>query len=128
MSAQDIAVVALTCYRENRGGGYAGMQSVANVIVNRASKSGSSLYMICIAPEQFSSLTAKNDPELSLWPVDDDPSWIQALQIAALASAGTLKDITLGATNYYATSMTTPPYWAASMTYTVEIEGQKFYR
>ena len=46
----------------------------------------------------------------------------------AQAAAGALEDITGGATSYYALSMTTPPYWAASMTPTVVIAGQKFFR
>lgn len=121
-------VVALTCWRENRGGGYAGMQSVANVLMNRAAKSGASLYQECIRPEQFSSITSKGDPQLTLWPHETEPAWIQACQIAADAVAGTLKDITLGATNYYAASMAEPPGWAAEMQFTVTIEGQKFYR
>lgn len=122
------SIVALTVWRENRGGGYAGMQSVANVIANRAAKSGASLYEECIRPMQFSSMTAHGDPQLTVYPRDTEPAWIQALQIAADAVAGTLKDITLGATSYYALSMKEPPYWAASMEFTVAIEGQKFYR
>jgi hypothetical protein len=38
MTIADQFVLALTCWRENRGGGIPGMQSVANVIMNRAAK------------------------------------------------------------------------------------------
>ena len=128
MSAEDIAILALTCWRENRGGGYAGMQSVANVVTNRVKQRKTSLYAECTRKWQFSSITAESDPQLDLWPSENDPQWIQALQIAQQAADGILPDITLGATSYYATSMTTPPAWAAQMTYTVTIEGQKFYK
>ena len=128
MSAQSTAITALTCWRENRSGGYAGMQSVANVIVNRSRHSGASLYTECTRRLQFSSITAHNDPQLALWPIEGDPEWIQALQIAAAADAGELKDITLGSTNYYAASLDPVPSWAAEMTFTVQIAGQKFYR
>lgn len=128
MSVEDIAILALTCWRENRGGGYVGMQSVANVVVNRKNARNSSLYTECIRPWQFSSMTAKCDPQLATWPADSDPQWIQALNIAQQASEGTLPDITLGATSYYAASMDTPPDWAAQMQFTVTIEGQKFYK
>lgn len=128
MSVEDIAILALTCWRENRGGGYVGMQSVANVVVNRKNARSSSLYAECIRPWQFSSMTAKGDPQLATWPDENDPQWIQALNIAQQASEGTLPDITLGATSYYAASMDTPPDWAAQMQFTVTIEGQKFYK
>lgn len=104
------------------------MQSVANVICNRAQSLKTTLYAQCIRPWQFSSITAKGDPQLTLWPPESDPQWIQALQIAADAVNGTLKDITAGSTFYYAASMANPPEWAAEMQFTVEISGQKFFR
>jgi spore germination cell wall hydrolase CwlJ-like protein len=128
VSAQSTAITALTCWRENRGGGYQGMQSVANAIANRAQTRRLSLYAVCTQPEQFSSLTAKGDPQLATWPEDDDPQWIEALEIAAAADAGELPDIIGGATNYYAASLDPAPDWAASMTFTVEIAGQMFFK
>jgi hypothetical protein len=73
-------------------------------------------------------MTAAGDPNLILFPADNDPQWQEALTLASQASRGSLDDITGGATSYYALSMTTPPYWAASMTKTVEIEGQVFFK
>ena len=58
----------------------------------------------------------------------DFQAWQIALELAAQAAAGTLEDITGGATNYYAESMKEPPYWAASMTKTCEIAGQLFFK
>lgn len=104
------------------------MQSVANVILNRASTRKTSPYAECVRPWQFSSITAKGDPELSLWPAVGDPQFAIAADLAAEAAAGTLADITGGATSYYALSMTIPPAWAAQMTRTAEIEGQVFFK
>src|SRR5512146_2919894 len=125
MNVSDQFLIALTAWRENRGGGYPGMQSVANVIVNRARTRGSSAYQECVRPWQFSSITAKGDPQLVLWPSPNDSSWATAQSIALAAANGSLEDITGGATGYYALTMATPPSWAAAMTETVTIEGQK---
>jgi hypothetical protein len=104
------------------------MQSVANVIMNRAAKRRTDAYTECVRPMQFSSLTAKGDPELTLWPADNDPQWLEAIALAGQAAVGTLEDITDGATSYYALTMTSPPYWASSMTPTVVIQNQQFYK
>ena len=104
------------------------MQSVLNVLTNRAKSRGTSVYTEATRKWQFSSMTAPGDPNLILYPPANDAQWQQALELAQQMAAGTLEDITGGATSYYALSMATPPYWAASMTPTVEIQGQKFFR
>ena len=143
----DDAILALTCWRENRGGGYTGMQSVSNVIQNRAKKHGTSLYQECVKPLQFSSLTAKGDPELTLWPKPDDAQWLTAQQIAAQAVDGTLADLTMGADLYYnpdtiardsnhktielpdGQTLAFPGSWnPAAVTYLTTIAGHAFFR
>lgn len=108
------------------------MQSVANVIMNRAAERKTSATSECLRQWQFSSMTAKGDPELSLGPdALDSASWstfMAACELAEEAAAGTLVDITEGATSYYALSMKTPPAWAATMTKTVTIKGQVFFK
>ncbi len=137
-------MLALTMWRENRGGGEAGMQSVGNVIVNRALRSRISVYAVCTAAEQFSSITAKGDPELDLWPNESDTQWAMALDLAARAAAGALPDITGGADLYYAprgivshrtftlpngTSIPFPATWNENaVVYTCTIAGQVFFR
>jgi N-acetylmuramoyl-L-alanine amidase len=128
MTLQDQVVGALTAWRENRGGLTPGMQSVLNVLQNRAAARGTTIYEEAVRPWQFSSLTAKGDPELVLWPAEGDPQWQEALSLSAQAAAGSLGDITEGAISYYATSMATPPSWAATMTETVTVAGQIFFR
>lgn len=102
MKIQDQVVLALCIWRENRGHGREGMQSVANVVMNRAAKRGTSAYYECVRPVQFSSMTTKGDPELGLWPAEGDAQWEMALDLAQSAAAGALADITDGATLYYA--------------------------
>jgi spore germination cell wall hydrolase CwlJ-like protein len=127
MTFADQFMLSLTMWRENRGGGYDGMLSVANVIMNRAAKRDSTPYEECIRPWQFSSITAKADPELSLYPSLTDPQWKLAQSIALDAAAGKLNDITDGATFYYALSIPEPS-WAKSMQKTVEIKNQVFFK
>lgn len=128
MNIQDQVIGALCAWRENRGGGTPGMQSVINVLVNRATHRGTDVYTEATRRLQFSSMTADGDPNLILFPQDNDQQWQDALALASSAARSALDDITGGATSYYALSMSTPPYWAASMTRTVEIEGQAFFK
>lgn len=102
MRIQDQVILALTIWRENRGHGVEGMQSVANVILNRAAKNATTIYAECTKRLQFSSMTAPGDPELTLWPSDRDPQWLAAQQIANQAELGALNDLTEGALLYYA--------------------------
>jgi len=128
-SVQDQFMLALTAWRENRSGGRPGMQSVMNVLMNRVARRNSTAYEECVRPWQFSSITAKNDPQLTVWPARDDPAWQEALLLAE--QAGTpygLIDLTDGATSYYAASLSPVPTWAAVMTKTGEIAGQVFFR
>ena len=128
MTIQDQVIGALCAWRENRGGGIAGMQSVINVLVNRATHRGTDVYSEAIRRLQFSSMTAAGDPNLILFPTDNDPQWINALALTSQASRGALDDITEGSTSYYAASMLAAPYWVSSMKYTVTIEGQIFFK
>jgi spore germination cell wall hydrolase CwlJ-like protein len=125
---QDLFMITLTAWRENRGGGEEGMQSVMNTIVNRARIHGMTFYDVCTLHDQYSSVTYPTDPETAIYAVKSDPQWAIARGLAAQAAAGTLVDITDGATSYYALSMKKPPYWAASMTKTVTLFGQVFFK
>jgi spore germination cell wall hydrolase CwlJ-like protein len=101
MRIQDQVMLALTVWRENRSHGIDGMQSVANVILNRAAKRSTNVWTECTRRLQFSSVTAPGDPELTLWPSDGDRQWVDALDLAAKAAAGALDDLTDGALLYY---------------------------
>lgn len=142
MTVQDQTVSSLTAWRENRQYGQAGLQSVLNVIVNRAAKSGDSPYTVCTRHAQFSSISMPG-PEDILWPIEADSLWVLALSLAAQAAAGTLPYITGGSTDYYAphSIVTTaklalpggsvvpfPMGWnPAAVKYQTEIGGQLFF-
>jgi hypothetical protein len=118
------------------------MQAVMNVIINRAAKTGDSLYTVCTTHAQFSSISEPG-PEAYLWPVAADPQWVMALSLASQAAAGTLADLTNGSTLYYApysihttatftlpngTVVPFPEGWNASVvTYEASIGGQLFF-
>lgn len=127
MTPIDQISLALCIWKENRGGGIPGMQSCANVIMNRSAKENKSVYAVVYQPLQFSSMSYQHDPELLIQPKVGDPQWNQAVAIAVQAAAGALQDITGGATSYYALSIAAP-YWAKTMTPTVVVAGQQFYR
>ncbi len=128
MTVQDIAIRALCAWRENRGGGHAGMQSVINVLNNRAAERNTSVYTEAVKRLQFSSMTAPGDPNLVLFPTETDAEFLDALEMMRQVADGELQDLTIGSTSYFATSMKVPPPWAASMTFMIEIAGQRFYR
>ncbi len=128
MTNADRFMIALTAWRENRGGQTPGMQSVVNVICNRAAKRNSSPYAECVRPWQFSSITATHDPQLTNWPSVTDAQYIAALELVEQQAAGTLADLTNGATSYYAASLIPAPAWAKTMTQTVRISGQIFFK
>ena len=106
MTIQDEVFLAITAWKENRGGGVRGMTSVINVIMNRAKMRNTDSYTECVRPEQFSSLTSQGDPELITWPTrnsaGDWAAWEMALSLASEAADGTIEDITQGADLYYA--------------------------
>jgi N-acetylmuramoyl-L-alanine amidase len=126
-----IDTLARTLWGEARGEGYQGMQAVADVVMNRVHAGnfpgGSSIAGVCRAPNQFSCWNA-NDPNrpLLLAVTATNPQFAQALEIAAMAAAGTLPDITDGATYYHESSIATPRSWGA-MTQTAEIGNHIFY-
>jgi hypothetical protein len=128
MTDADIVIGALCAWRENRHGGVQGMTSVINVLMNRAQKRNTCVYIEAVKPWQFSSLTAPGDPQLILFPTKGDAEFQTALYLMQQADAGTLADITGAATMYYADSMATPPYWVSSYTFTVEVQNQRFYK
>src|SRR5580693_4115130 len=103
ITVQDQIIAAVTIWRENRGGGEPGMHSVMNVVVNSAAKYRRSWWDECTFPYRYSSMTAKGDPELTLFARDakPDPTWALALSVASQAANGVLSDITNGATLYY---------------------------
>src|SRR5271156_648555 len=109
MDSADQFMLALCLWREARGVGNSGMVAVACVLRNRVDKHKSTFYAEVVKPWQFSSITAKGDPQLSNYPVASDLSWQLAQKVAM--SVPTLTDTTGGATLYYDDSIPFPKGW-----------------
>lgn len=101
MTPADYALTALCLWREARGEGQAGLTAVACVIRNRVNKHSTTPMAEVVKPWAFSSMTAKGDPELTLYPMDNDPQWVQAQLIAGNVLDNATGDITGGSTLYY---------------------------
>jgi hypothetical protein len=123
---------ALCAWREDRGsdnkGDRDGLRAVIHVIANRAKAQNKSWAQIVYARLQFSSMTYGQDPQLCNVPVGPDPQFVACYEVADAVMNGTDEDLTNGATNYYASSMSQPPSWATSMTQTAVIGGQIYLR
>ena len=127
----DLEIIARTAYGENRGGATEGMQSVLNVIANRAAKKtwfGHSLREVCLKPYQF-SCWLPHDPNYTLLTgeLDHDPIFIKATDLAQQSIYGILPDITDGATYYFAKGMKVWPHWAVGHFPCADIQGQYFF-
>lgn len=124
-------VLARTIWGEARGEGYAGMQAVANVIMNRVKRGGwygLTITEVCKKPKQFSCWNANDPNYVKIKNVTtDNNQFLQAVEIARQAVAGTLPDITSGATEYHATNI--KPAWNYAKLEEVGVIGNhKFYR
>lgn len=125
----EIDLLARTIWGEARGEGQTGMQAVANVIMNRVEKGGwygATVQDVVLKKWQFSTWN-EGDPnrQKALDVTTADPSFWAAKKIASLAYNGQLDDITGGAVNYHARSVS--PYWANTMTQTAVIGNHIFY-
>ena len=111
MNSADQFMLALCLWREARGVGNSGMVGVGSVIRNRVLKHESSYYFEIVKPWQFSSITAKGDPQLGLYPAGVDQSWNLAVRIAIGIIGDDIADTTEGATLYYDDSIPFPAGW-----------------
>ena len=101
-SVEDI--LARVIWGEAEGEGYDGMQAVGNVIMNRVdvdSKYNTDAEGIVMAKSQFSSVDDPVRFEDMMNLTNDNPEYIQALEISKKLLTGEMKDITGGATHFY---------------------------
>lgn len=127
--SREVDIVARTIWGEARGEGYTGMQAVANVIMNRVESPGwwgTDPVSVCMKPFQFSAWNSSDANSGKAARVTTaDREFRIALDIAARAVAGTLPDITGGATHYHADYVY--PNWAQGLDRTATIGGHIFY-
>lgn len=129
-TAQD--TLARTLWGEARSEGSEGMQAVANVVLNRVANPGwwgYDIESVCRKPYQFSSWNS-TDPNLPklLAVTPADPQFAQALQIAGLAVAGQLPDVTNGADSFKVTTLAWPASWGPQVAASAVIGAHSFYR
>lgn len=129
---EQIEYMARTMWGEARGEGSTGMRAVGHVIMNRV-KAGSWYGLtpkeVVLKKNQFSCWN-ENDPNRAklLAVTTADSNYALALSLAKAIYAGTMPDITNGATNYLALgSLSTVPSWASKMTQVAEIGNHTFY-
>ena len=128
-NALDFVLTALCCYREARGESIDGKRGVAWAVCNRARAPkwwGNTPASVVTKPWQFSSFN-KGDPNVTVWPVDGDPVWLDCCTAALEAMANETPDPTSGATHYYDESIA-PPSWTVGATATATIGKLHFYK
>jgi hypothetical protein len=108
--------LARTLWGEARGEGRAGMEAVANVVLNRVKRQtwwGRTPTQVCCKPYQFSCWNANDrNREPMLRASSADPTYALALLVAKAALTNALVDNTGGATHYHARSLHPLPKWA----------------
>ena len=130
----ELEIFTKTLYGEARGESLAGIEAVANVILNRHKMAmhhqctwwGKTLSEICLKPQQFSCWN-KTDPNFKLLQQDlsDDKVYQICKRIALRALHGNLIDNTHGATHYH--NIRINPYWARGIVPSAHIGNHLFY-
>ena len=130
----EIDVLARTLWGEARGEGTAGMQAVANVVLNRVAVArergsywwGNNIIQVCQKPYQFSCWN-RSDPNFKKLQAvgESDLYFATALRLARRAVIGRLDDLTYGATHYHAAGIS--PYWAKNERPATTIGNHIFY-
>jgi N-acetylmuramoyl-L-alanine amidase len=125
----DMAFLALVLWREARGETHEGKTAVAWSIMNRmaARQWGNTLMSVIFQRLQYSSVTYKGDPQLTLWPKDDDQSWQTCLRVADETLEGLTTNPIDGADSYHDVSID-PPDWARKSVFVKQIGRIKFYK
>lgn len=111
----NLGIGALCIWREARGESYQTKLAVAYSIMNRVSHPkwwGTSLIQVVGKLWQYSSMTAKGDPNLIQYPPrEDDPYWQECLKAMDSAYFGKEPNPVPGADSYHDTSIQTPAQW-----------------
>lgn len=124
-----MAFLALCLWREARGETHEGKVAVAWSIMNRMAHRqwGNTVMAVVFQRLQYSSLTYKGDPQLVLWPKDDDPSWHICLKVADETLNGLNTNPIDGADSYHDISIP-PPDWAKKSVFVKQLGRIRFYK
>src|SRR5215469_17749145 len=84
----NMAFLALVVWREARNQPPEAKLAVAYSVIERVKKPGwwgSTIQTVIAKKWQYSSMTADDDPQLGLYPDDNDPQWAESLIAASTA-------------------------------------------
>jgi spore germination cell wall hydrolase CwlJ-like protein len=126
----DMVFLALCLWRECRNQMPLCRLAVAYVVMTRVSEGGwwgSNTCEVLFHPDQFSSLTAKDDPQLRTWPDSGDKTWADCLWDAQQAYQGRVSNPCPTADSYFDTSIPAPE-WAKEAAFIKQIGAIRFYR
>jgi N-acetylmuramoyl-L-alanine amidase len=129
-SDYEATLLALCIWRESRSEGAKGMLGVACAILNRVKSPGwwgSDLAGVITKKWQFSSMTDPHDPQLTKFPVGQDPSFLAALDVAQIAIRGECANPVGDSDSYHDISIE-PPKWATELCFVTQIGRLKFYK
>lgn len=144
LPTDDTEVLALTIWAEARGEDSLGRMGVACVILNRVKHAqdhagvhkgakfwwGNSIAECCLKPWQFSCWN-ENDPNRQKMldgTAKTSRAYSECLEIAKLAVAGELEDVTNGADSYLNPDVAKPQPWSIPENLTWEHGHHRFYR
>ena len=99
-----VDILARVIWGEAEGEGAEGMQAVGNVIMNRVerdSKYNADAEDIVMEKDQFSAVSNPERLQAMMALTEDNPEYIQALEISKKLLDGKMEDITGGATHFY---------------------------
>ena len=126
----EVGLLALVIWREARGEGELGMRAVAWTVRNRVEHPtwwGTDYGSVIAKREQYSSMTHAGDPQLSRFPLADDASFAQALEIAyAIVNDEPIGNPVATADSFYDTSIAAPN-WATPDCYVGTVGRIRFY-
>lgn len=93
---------ALCIWREGRGEvNPDALPAIGSCIANTAKKLCITSDQEVMRPLRYSSMTYQNDPQLHVFPKDNDAKWLVCENIAATIKSGQWRDIIGGSTLYY---------------------------
>ena len=126
----EMVFLALTIWREARGESEECQRAVAYSILNRVARPswwGKDICSVVFKRLQYSSLTYKRDPQLTTWPEkEDDPAWMQCVNVANEAIGGVGVNPVPHADSYFDVSIPAPK-WATAETFVGQVGRIRFY-
>jgi N-acetylmuramoyl-L-alanine amidase len=125
----DLTFMALVVWRESRGESLVAKIAVAYTVLDRVAKPtwwGHDVMSVIFKKWQYSSMTAPHDPQLTAWPVTGDQAWLDSLQAAGEAIAGSTPNPAPSADSYFDVSIPAPA-WATPAMFVKAIGRLRFY-